>query len=188
MQLGIRKQLPRLTCQVKTIFHLLVYSILIAACASTQVAHPPATNTSMPLSIFVEDENKSAYSVWDVGDASQSDYPEFWEEYELAIKQGDAWVQDPLEVALHFLHPSMEASEPSCLKEEVSYLPTGDEGKAIFIFLYSTCLNDSVSQMKMRVELNQQDKLWKIDWFGGMKKCRRGSEELTNSWHTKICS
>ena len=184
---------------MKYVFRLLLYSLVITACLSNRVTITvpvitasvsvlrPLTTTSTPLAIFLEEEDKSAYWVWNIGNSSSSDYPEFWEEYELAIRQGETWVYDPLQVALHLLHPSTKtAEEPSCFKEEVAYVPTNEANKAVFIFIQSACSNDSVRKVKIRVELSQQDKLWKIDWFGGMTKCRHGRGEL--EWDTKICS
>lgn len=193
---------------MKLLFRLLVSSILFAACSSTQISNSqitpsapvmtasmseptslPTTQITMtPIPIFMEEENRNLYLVWDIGNSNASDYPEFWTEYDLAIQHDEFWIQDPLHVALHFLHPSTVVSEPGCLKEEVAYLPTTEERKAIFIFLQSHCGDDSLGMVKLRIELSQRDKIWKIDWFGGMKKCRRGSEDLKNHWHTQICS
>jgi hypothetical protein len=147
----------------------------------SDIQGPPPTSALVDL--YTEEEDRSAYQVWDLAEPARQP---FWDEYETAVATDAAWPQDPHEVTWQFVDQTMRFSDEPFPYEEVFYL-AAPPGEAIFIVILGEYLDDSVWGNKIRVELVEQDGIWQIVWAGDLWRCRRGGAELEQNWHTTLC-
>jgi hypothetical protein len=113
-------------------------------------------------------------------------YNDFFSAFGIAQNEGAEWVKNPLEVALRF--EEWPPAVPGCTNRKVYTLPTEDRDQAIFIMLLSGCPDDSISEMKLRVELQRVETYWNIRWAGKMWKCSRSEfPEYNENWNLFPC-
>lgn len=170
------------TQMFKSILLTVALFILTASCvcssATEQILTPAHVNT--PSSSISKDEDHDAYLAVDF-----SQFADFFEHYESALSDNESWLRDPMEVALRF--EAWPPSEPGCHQKEITAIPA-ESGKAIIIIIRRGCPDDSIIDIKMRVELSEAADIWAVEWAGTMWKCSRGDDQqLKDDWHSGAC-
>lgn len=187
-----------LALTMRTCFYLAVCMLAMACNSLRETSEPYTTSTTLaqtsspaftltpelsatPISLYTEIEHRELYRT--LYTEESTGYPDWYEEYQMALEQSATWLTNAQEVALHFF-PTIYG-EWSTLRERVYSLPA-TSGEATFIIIESG-FNDSVGLTKYRLELVQRGEIWKIRWIGWMRRCVRGSDELQTIWHTQPC-
>lgn len=153
---------------------------ILAQSSSATFALTPAVSAT-PISLYTEIEHRELYRT--LYTAESTGYLDWDEEYQMALEQNAIWLTNAQEVAIRFL-PTIYG-EWSALRARVYRLPA-TSGEAAFIII-ERVWDDSVGLIKYRLELTQRGEIWKINWIGWMRRCRRGSDELQANWHTQAC-
>ena len=138
----------------------------------------------LPLLVIVggalEDE-RSAYAAIDLTTRKG-----FLTAYAWARDHHAPWIADAREVALQFVAYEYEER---ALPDTIVIVPT-EPGKARLI-MTREAHDDSIGQIRYRVDLIQRAQGWEIEWAGFQQTCARGGLWLLLDgrwgWHTKPC-
>jgi hypothetical protein len=114
---------------------------------------------------FFGQEQRIFYNAVDFSKSSK-----FADEFEHAREQNLAWTKNPREVAERFLQ----------YHDTQFLIPTGNR-TAIVIMTWrpvGEASGDSVSEIKVRVDLRQYGDLWEVEWVGQAHKCFRDGHDI----------
>jgi hypothetical protein len=106
-------------------------------------------------------EDRSAYIPIDIYTRT-----EFWTAYYWARDHRGGWLEDAQEVALEFV---VEGEEWS--RRTISIHPM--EQDKVSVVIDRRVYDDSIAQIKYRVDLIQRGSAWEVEWAGTMHKCAR---------------
>lgn len=153
---------------------------------------PLPTYTPYPIStpkiIIREIPHKGEKDYWNSEPLSRDFYHDyhvqtnpswFQQVYLEALVNGDAWIKDPLVVALRYAgYPNIDKIEPSKI------FVFSISGTKVIIIKGDNLMDDSILDDEIRVDLIKIDDVWKVDWAGYRQRCQRSS---FHGWTTESC-
>lgn len=142
---------------------------------------PPFNMAGVSVDVYPEEDDQASYLA-----VYLNLYNDFFSYFGIAQNEGAEWVNNPLEVALRF--QEWPPAEPNCSSRKVYYLPGEDSRQVTIILVLSGCPDETISEMELRVELQQVESYWNIKWAGKMWKCSRSEyAEYRDNWNLFPC-
>lgn len=109
-------------------------------------------------------------------------YAKFFDAYNQAVVDKEAWIYDFYTVAMNFFTlPYTDKPFPNLIS--IIY-PSKYRDRVIFTFR-ERAMDDSIAEVEDRIDLvRDEEGVWKIEWAGWRQRCARGSRD---GWTTEPC-
>ena len=196
--------------EIRKLIIFLLLNVLFFGCApfanDTQSKVPLTTNTpitptptltpnptSTPYFITLEIPQKDGEEYWPSEPLSREFYSyvdvetnqifpiqEFRRQYAEALENNDAWIQEPILVALRYAgYPNIDGTNPNKV-----FVFSISGIQVVVVILAENLMNDSVRDHEDRVDLIKVGNVWQIEWAGYRQRCYRSSFD---GWITGLC-